>query len=91
MSVHIRSVRSLSHARFGSVELITGGLLLIAAALAMLGPLIAALLIRHSGADRAPTTPVVVLTLAMILATTTGLTLLTLAHRRSDSNQPNSS
>ncbi|MFE1596186.1 hypothetical protein [Nocardia sp. NPDC058705] len=73
------------------MELITGGLLLIAAALAMIGPLIAALLIRHSGADRTATTPLVLLTLAIILATTTGLALLALAHRRGNSDRAGSS
>lgn len=86
MSVHVRPVRSLVNARLGPVELITGGLLLIAAALGMLGPLIAALLIRRSGAGRSDavaTAPLILLTLAVILAFTAGLAMFALARRRS--------
>ncbi|MFD3428957.1 hypothetical protein [Nocardia fluminea] len=82
MSVHSRSVRSLSHTRLGPVELITGGLLSTAAALAMAGPLIAALLIRHRGAGTYPTAPLILLTLAVVLAVTAALTMFAIARRR---------
>ncbi|WP_446224319.1 hypothetical protein ACTWPB_03670 [Nocardia sp. IBHARD005] len=86
MSVHSRPVRSLANARLGPVELITGGLLLTAAALGMLGPLIAALLIRRSGAGRTDamaTAPVILLTLAVALAITAALAMFAIARRRS--------
>ncbi|MGY0503133.1 hypothetical protein ACWZHB_32005 [Nocardia sp. FBN12] len=86
MSVSVRPVRSSVDARLGPVELITGGLLLIAVALGMIGPLIAALLIRRSGAGRTDamaSVPLILLTLAVILATTAGLTMFAIAHRRS--------
>ncbi len=82
MSVHARPVRSLTNARLGPVELITGGLLLMAAGLGMVGPLLAALLIRHSGAGSDATIPLILLTLAVILAITAGLTMFAIARRR---------
>ncbi|MEU4812191.1 hypothetical protein AB0H20_23550 [Nocardia fluminea] len=82
MSVHSRSVRSLSHARLGPVELITGGLLSTAAALAMAGPLIAALLIRHSGRGTEPVAPLILLSLAVVVAITAALTMFAIARRR---------
>ncbi|MFC9661242.1 hypothetical protein ACFVJ5_13485 [Nocardia sp. NPDC127606] len=85
-------MRSLSKARLGPVELITGGLLSTAAALAMVGPLIAALLIRRSGAGRTdPTAPLLLLTLALALAITAALTMFAIARRRRRSGQAGSS
>lgn len=83
MSVHSRPVRSLSSAKLGPVELITGGLLSTAAALTMVGPLIAVLLIRRSGAGRTdPTAPLILLTLAITLAIAAALTMFAIARRR---------
>lgn len=86
-------MRSLFGAGPGPVELITGGLLLIAAALGMTGPLIAALLIRRSGAGRTDitaTAPLILLSLAVVLAITGGLTLFALARRRGASDRAGS-
>ena len=80
--MHSRSVRSLSHARLGPVELITGGLLSTAAALAMAGPLIAALLIRHSGEGTEPVAPLILLSLAVAVAITAALAMFAIARRR---------
>ncbi|MFD4462798.1 hypothetical protein [Nocardia sp. NPDC058480] len=78
-------MRSLINARLGPVALITGGLLLIAAALGMLGPLIAALLIRRSGAGRTDaiaTAPLILLTLAVALAIAAAVTMFAAARRK---------
>ncbi|MFD6398007.1 hypothetical protein [Nocardia sp. NPDC060249] len=84
MSVHSRLAGLSSTARIGPVEWITGGLLSTAAALAMAGPLIAALLIHRSGAGRTdPTTALILLTPAIALAITAALTMFALARRRS--------
>lgn len=69
----------------GPVELATGGLLLTAAGLAMIGPLVAALLIRRSGAtsvDAAATTPLILLSVAVVLALTVGIGLFVAAKYR---------
>ncbi|MFC8383097.1 hypothetical protein [Nocardia sp. NPDC057272] len=74
---------SLSSARLGPVEWITGGLLSTAVALTMVGPLIAALLIRRSGAGRTdPTAPLILLILAITVAIAAALTMFAIARRR---------
>ena len=85
MSVPIRPMRSLVDVRLDSVELVTGGLLSIAAALAMIGPLVAALLIRRSGASRTDamaTVPLILLALAVTVALAAGFTMFAVARRR---------
>ncbi|MFD3744409.1 hypothetical protein [Nocardia sp. NPDC058633] len=94
MSAHVRPMRSFSGVRIGTVELITGGLLLITAALGMAGPLAAALLIRRSGSGRTAavaTAPLILLTLAVTLAVAAGLTLFAIARRRRAAEQAGSS
>ncbi|MEV6216184.1 hypothetical protein [Nocardia sp. NPDC051833] len=69
---------------FSSVELTTVGLLLTAASLAMIGPLVAALLIHRSGAPGAgaATAPLILLTVAIVLALAAGIALFVTASRR---------
>ncbi|WP_227982122.1 hypothetical protein [Nocardia spumae] len=65
--------------------LTTGGLLLTGAGLALIGPLVAALLIRASGAgrtDAAATTPLVLAALAVVVAMATGVALFVSAWRQ---------
>ncbi|MFE3542471.1 hypothetical protein ACFXK0_05810 [Nocardia sp. NPDC059177] len=71
----------------GAVELVTGGVLLVAVGLAMLGPLVAALLIRHNGASRTDfgaTAPLILLAVAVVLAIGSGVAMFVAAYRRSD-------
>lgn len=71
--------------------LTTGGLLLTAAGLALLGPLLAAMLIRASGAgrtDAAATTPLVLAMLAVIVAVASGFALFVSAWRRAHTPAP---
>lgn len=71
--------------------LTTGGLLLTGAGLALLGPLLAAMLIRASGAgrtDAAATTPLVLAMLAVIVAVTGGFALFVSAWRRAHTPAP---
>ncbi|MFD3507457.1 hypothetical protein [Nocardia sp. NPDC058666] len=83
MSVHIKPMRSLSNFTLGTVELITGGLLLTAAGLGMVGPLTAALLIHRSApAHPNAVLPLILLAIAASLALLTGLALFALAHHR---------
>ncbi|MFE7721795.1 hypothetical protein ACFU44_22445 [Nocardia rhizosphaerihabitans] len=90
MTVDQRLLRTGSRSRnagspLGAVELTTGGLLSTAAGLAMVGPLVAALLIRRSGATSAEATataPLIMLTVAVVLALSTGIGLLVTARRR---------
>ncbi|MEV0075882.1 hypothetical protein AB0H58_05655 [Nocardia neocaledoniensis] len=77
---------SRSRGTLGPVELITGGLLLTAAGLAMVGPLVAALLIRRSGSARvvetAATAPLILLSIAVTLALAAGIGMVVTAVRR---------
>ncbi|MEV6062175.1 hypothetical protein [Nocardia asteroides] len=90
MTVDLRLLPTGSRSRrtnslLGPVELATGGLLLTAAGLAMVGPLVAALLIRRSGAtsvDAAATTPLILLSVAVVLALTVGIGLFVAAKFR---------
>ncbi|MBW0274390.1 hypothetical protein ATM97_09200 [Nocardia sp. MH4] len=90
MTVDDRLLRTGSRPRatkwsLGPVELTTGGVVLTAAGLAMIGPLIAALLIHRSGgpgADAAATTPLILLTIAIVLALSAGIALFVTASRR---------
>ncbi len=71
--------------------LTNGGLLLTGAGLALLGPLLAAMLIRASGAgrtDAAATTPLVLAMLAVIIAVTGGFALFVSAWRRAHTPAP---
>ncbi|MGS2808547.1 hypothetical protein [Nocardia sp. MW-W600-9] len=90
MTVDDRLLRTGSRLRgtkwsLGPVELTTGGLLLTASGLALIGPLIAALLIHRSGApgaDGATTAPLILLTVAIVLALSAGVALFVTARRR---------
>ncbi|MEV5646948.1 hypothetical protein AB0L57_01745 [Nocardia sp. NPDC052254] len=100
MSLH----RSLLGSRHGSAKevsapaagslppeaLATGGMLLTAAGLALIGPLAAALLIRSRGAvgTDAATTPLVLAALAVVLAVAAGVALFVSAWRRAHSRAP---
>ncbi|MGW5516787.1 hypothetical protein [Nocardia africana] len=71
--------------------LTTGGLLLTGAGLALLGPLLAAMLIRASGAgrtDAAATTPLVLAMLAVIITVAGGFALFVSAWRRAHTPAP---
>ncbi|MFE3447144.1 hypothetical protein ACFXNW_29275 [Nocardia sp. NPDC059180] len=75
----------------GAVALTTGGLMLAAAALSMVGPLCAALLIVRSGggpSDAAATTPLVLLTVAVTVAVTAATGLFVAAWRRAHEPVP---
>ncbi|NEW40027.1 hypothetical protein GV794_22255 [Nocardia cyriacigeorgica] len=75
----------------GTVALTTGGLMLAAAALSMVGPLFAALLIVRSGggpSDTAATMPLVLLTVAVVVAVTASLGLFVTAWRRAHEPVP---
>ncbi|WP_278264614.1 hypothetical protein [Nocardia sp. AG03] len=79
----VRRARSAG-VSLGPVELITGGMLLTAAGLAMVGPLIAAALIRRNGAGAAVATmPLILLTIAVVAAISVGVTMFVAAYRRS--------
>ncbi len=70
--------------------LATGGVLLTAAGLALIGPLAAALLIRSRGAvgADAATAPLVLASLAVVLAVAAGTALFVSAWRRAHSRNP---
>ncbi|MFC4377319.1 hypothetical protein ACFO5K_24870 [Nocardia halotolerans] len=90
MSVHARPARALATMRLDAVDLITGGLLMIAVGLAMIGPLVAALLIRHSGAGPTETVSTMSLTLlviAVVVSISAGAALCVTARRRRDSGR----
>ncbi|MFB7877851.1 hypothetical protein ACFC06_21605 [Nocardia sp. NPDC056064] len=82
----VQPVRRARSAGFslGPVELITGGMVLTAAGLAMVGPLIAAALIRHNGAGvAAATTPLILLAIAVVAVLSVGVAMFVAAYRRS--------
>ncbi|WP_336087073.1 hypothetical protein [Nocardia sp. SSK8] len=86
----VRPVRRARSAgvSLGPVELITGGMLLSAVGLAMIGPLAAAVLIRYNGAgrtDAAATTPVILLAIAVVAALSVGVAMFVAAYRRTHS------
>ncbi|MFC4124636.1 hypothetical protein [Nocardia rhizosphaerae] len=87
MTVEHRLLRTGPRLRgtLGPVELTTGGLLLVSAGLALLGPLVAALLIRRSGSagtDTATTASLILLSIAVVLAISTAIGLFVTALRR---------